>query len=62
MQTKMTPMDWVEFWQDFDDDPEDVEGLIFRNNAGKWIAVFAMDNRDYRCRVNYNPWTGEELS
>ena len=57
----MTSADWVIFWQEFDDEYEDIEGLIFRNNSGEWVAVFTVDCRDFRCQIDYNPWTGERL-
>jgi len=57
-------IDWQKFWQDFDENPDDVEGLIWKNKDGKWVLIFSVpgERRDLAVHINYNPWTGKELT
>ena len=60
-------LDWVKFWKDFDDDPDeikDVEGLIFQDKTGVWKMAILPPNtvEGIVVQVDFNPWTGERLN
>lgn len=57
---------WVKFWEDFSDKPNDfaeVENIIFQKLNGDWVMVVVAPNSNTPMivKVDYNPWSGEEL-
>ena len=49
-----------EDWEKMGEESEDIEGIIFKI-GNVWVTNFRIEGRDLRCRVDYNPWTGERL-
>jgi len=42
---------------------ENVEGLLYKSNSGKWIMMIVSDSGHINvCEVNYCPWCGKRLS
>lgn len=63
MPTNIRNFEWGAFWEDCEDIPEDVEGIIYRTKSGQWKTVFVCPNsfEVITVAVQFNPFTGEKL-
>jgi len=66
MGTNVNAFDWETFWKSFSEEPEeikDIEGLVFKNKSGTWVANFLVPNSKdiVSCAIDYDPWTGNKL-